>query len=165
MLAPVLVFAIGNESRGDDALGPLLLRELDAWLISENLVEKVELLEEFQLQIEHILDMKDRKLVLFIDAGMDISSPYLFYRATPCSGVLLYSHALTPEALLKIAQGSFKTAPDAFVLCIQGDSFELGDAPTAMALENLSAALGLVKKLMVKPDAGHWDRQCLSHTA
>ncbi len=165
MLAPVLVFAIGNESRGDDALGPLLLRELDAWLIAESLLDRVELLEEFQLQIEHILDMEDRKLVLFIDAGVNIPSPYLFYRATPCSEALLYSHALTPEALLKTAQDSFKTAPDAFVLCIQGGSFELGDAPTAMALQNLSAALGLVKELMVKADAGHWNRQCLGHTA
>lgn len=165
MLAPVLVFAVGNASHGDDALGPLLLHELDAWLIAESLLDRVELLEEFQLQIEHILDMKDRKLVLFIDAGMDTPSPYLFYRATPCSKPLLYSHALTPEALLKTAQDSFKTAPDAFVLCIQGESFELGDAPTAEALENLSAALGLVKKLLVKADAAHWDRQCLGHTA
>ncbi len=165
MLAPVLVFAIGNESRGDDAVGPLLLRKLGAWLIAESLVDRVELLEEFQLQIEHILDMKNRKLVLFIDAGMDISSPYLFYRATPCSEALLYSHALMPEALLKIAQHSFETHPDAVVLCIRGVSFELGDAPTAEALENLSAALGLVKKLMVKPDAAHWERQCLVRAA
>ena len=28
MVAPLLVFAIGNESRGDDALAPLLLRQL-----------------------------------------------------------------------------------------------------------------------------------------
>ncbi len=165
MLAPVLVFAIGNESRGDDALGPLLLRKLGAWLVSEGLVDRVELLEEFQLQIEHILDMKNRKLVLFIDAGMDMHSPYVFYRATPCRGALLYSHALTPEALLKIAQSSFENHPDAFVLCIRGVTFELGDAPTAEALENLSAALELVKKLMVKPDAAHWERQCLDHTA
>ena len=165
MLTPVLVFATGNESRGDDALGPLLLQELDAWLIAESLLDRVELLEEFQLQIEHVLDMKDRKLVLFIDAGVNIPSPYLFYRATPCSKPLLYSHALTPEALLKTAQDSLKTVPDAFVLCIQGDSFKLGDAPTAMALENLSAALGLVKKLMAKTDAAHWDRQCTRRAA
>ena len=53
MEAPVLIFAVGNESRGDDALGPLLLRELDAWLTASKSSEQFELLEDFQLQIEH----------------------------------------------------------------------------------------------------------------
>ncbi len=70
MVAPTLIFAVGNESRGDDALGPLLLRQLESWLAAEDHAEQFELLEEFQLQVEHAMDMKDRKLVLFIDAGM-----------------------------------------------------------------------------------------------
>ena len=80
-VAPILVFAVGNESRGDDALGPLLLRELQAWLTETGLADDFELLEEFQLQVEHAMDMKDRRLVLFIDAGLDTPAPYSFYRA------------------------------------------------------------------------------------
>ena len=71
MTAPVLVFAVGNESRGDDALGPQLLRALEAWLRVGDETDQFELLEEFQLQIEHAMDMQNRQLVLFIDAGMD----------------------------------------------------------------------------------------------
>jgi Ni,Fe-hydrogenase maturation factor len=52
MVAPNLVFAIGNPSRGDDALAPALLGRLNAWMESERLSEHFELLEDFQLQVE-----------------------------------------------------------------------------------------------------------------
>ena len=83
MAAPVLIFAIGNESRGDDAIAPLLLRRLGAWMEAEDIAGQFELLEDFQLQVEHATDMVGRKLVLFIDAGMDTPAPYFFCRARP----------------------------------------------------------------------------------
>ena len=43
---PVLVLGFGNRSRGDDALGPLLLDGL-----STDLPGNIELLEDMQLQI------------------------------------------------------------------------------------------------------------------
>lgn len=188
MAAPVLIIAIGNESRGDDALGPLLLRELDVWLNSgegrcpqgvgravpvasattatlrekgEVFVEQFELLEEFQLQIEHAMDMKDRKLVLFIDAGMDTPLPFSFYHAQMSNEPTLYSHALAPESLLKVYSEFYgQASPAAFVLCIRGESFELGEAPSADACANLLSALTFTKTLILEPEAGVWDKQC-----
>ena len=48
----VVVFAVGNPSRGDDALGPLLMAGLEQqdW-------PGVQLVSDFQLQIEHALDL------------------------------------------------------------------------------------------------------------
>ena len=158
MLAPVLVFAIGNESRGDDALGPMLLRELDAWLTAKDLAAGFELMEEFQLQVEHTLDMKDRKLVLLIDAGTNTPAPFSFYRATAGNEPVLYSHALSPEALLQVARRLHGTIPDTFVLCIRGETFELGEAPTSRALNNLAAALTFSRQLMSAPHAELWNR-------
>lgn len=162
MPAPVLVFAIGNESRGDDALGPMLLRELDAWLIANSHADKFELMEEFQLQVEHSLDMKDRRLVLFIDAGINTPTPFSFYRARPDNEPVLYSHELSPEALLQVAKSCHGDTPASFVLCIRGHSFELGDAPTSQALESLAAALAYAKQLMRKPDTVFWNHQCMT---
>jgi hydrogenase maturation protease len=160
-LAPVLIFAIGNESRGDDALGPLLLRDLSSCLIASGHADGLELLEDFQLQIEHAIDMKDRKLVLFIDAGMDTPSPFTFYRVKANNEPVLYSHALTPEALLNVyAQLYQETPPEAFILCIRGESFELGDAPSSQAKENLASALTFIRQLMPGPEAMNWQRQC-----
>ena len=64
MTAPLLVIAVGNRSRGDDALGPALLDGL-----RDDAAIGVDLLEEFQLQVEHALDLVGRRGVLFVDAS------------------------------------------------------------------------------------------------
>ncbi|MEI7455170.1 MAG: Ni/Fe hydrogenase [Nitrosomonadales bacterium] len=151
MTAPVLIFAIGNESRGDDALGPLLLRQLQE-------DECIERLEDFQLQIEHAMDMKDRKIVLFIDAGMNTPAPFRFSRARENNEAVLYSHALVPEALLKVYRQFYNEAsPPSFILCVRGHAFELGEAPTSESLGNLAAALEFTRRLLINPDVSFWD--------
>ena len=155
MTAPVLIFAIGNESRGDDALGPLLLRDIDNYLKNLDNYYDFELLEDFQLQIEHAMDMKDRQRVLFIDAGMDTPAPFSFYRAKATGEPVLYSHALAPQALLDVyTQVYGESPPDAYILCIKGESFELGESPTPTALNHQTLALDFVKQLL---DAVSWD--------
>ncbi len=160
-IPPVLVFAIGNESRGDDALGPLLLRQLDAWLNTNGLSGQFELLEDYQLQIEHAMDMQARQLLLYIDAGMETPAPFAFYRAQPTKRQILYSHALTPDVLLKVyVQFCQAPPPDMFVLCIRGESFELGETPSPAARTHLASALSFAKQLLLQPDATSWDYQC-----
>ncbi len=62
-LPPVLVLAWGNPSRGDDAIGPAFAQAVEAWCLPG-----VEVLTDFQLQIEHSLDLSGRRCVLFVDA-------------------------------------------------------------------------------------------------
>ena len=66
MIKPILVFGYGNLSRGDDALGPLLLDYIQKHCD----LRKIELLTDFQLQIEHALDLEHRSLILFVDASV-----------------------------------------------------------------------------------------------
>ncbi|MDP3006939.1 hydrogenase maturation protease [Methylotenera sp.] len=158
MVAPFLIFAVGNESRGDDALGPLLLRDLASWLMTIGFSEQFELIEEFQLQIEHALDMKGRQLVLFIDAGINTRTPFNFYRAQPCESPVLYSHALAPEALLKVYTKFYQEEPPAvFILCIAGEHFELGESLSAKASKRLAITLEFSKKLLHQPNTSHWE--------
>jgi hydrogenase maturation protease len=165
MVAPVLIFGIGNESRGDDALGPLLLRKLDAELTNHERSDHFELLEEFQLQIEHAMDMQGRQLVLFIDAGINTPHPFEFYRAQTSDTAVLYSHALAPEALLKVYTQLYQVVPpDMFVFCIRGERFELGEELTPQAVERLALALEFGKKLLQAPEITAWDSQCVQKT-
>lgn len=150
MTAPILIVAVGNESRGDDALGPLLLRQLDEWVQQEGLAGQFEFLEEFQLQIENVVDMKDRRLVLFIDAGMDTSDPFEFYPAQKSDVPVLYSHALEPSALLNVyEQFNQQQPPATFVLCIRGEQFELGEALSGQAASRLLSAFEHCKRQML----------------
>ncbi len=166
MTAPILIFAIGNESRGDDALAPLLARNISNYLINNSILEEVEILEEFQLQIENAMDMKDRRLVLFIDAGMDTPAPFSFYRAKASDEPVLYSHALAPQALLKVYEQFYsEAAPDAFILCIRGEQFKLGEPPSPQAVTHLIPALKFARQRLIEPDASSWNKQCTHKTA
>lgn len=144
MPAPLLIIGIGNEARGDDALGILLLRRLAALELPG-----CECLETYQLQIEHALDLADRRHVLFLDAGHHTPPPYSHYSIQPQPGTTPYSHALAPEALLAVCQRLGATPPAASVLCIRGESFELGDGLSAQGFERLVLAEEFVRGWVV----------------
>jgi len=161
MIAPILIFAVGNESRGDDALGPLLLRQLESWLIETGNAAQFEVLEEFQLQVEHAMDMKDRQLILFIDASINTRKPFSFYRAKTSDKPVLYSHALEPEALLNVYAQFYQESPPAvFILGICGEKFELGEGLSAHAIKRQLVAFEFSQQLLLHPDASDWDKFC-----
>lgn len=159
MTPPILLIAIGNESRGDDALGPLLLRSLQQQVTDE----RIEFLEDFQLQVEHAADMLERELVLFIDAGLDTPAPCSFYRARPDDGRTLFSHALTPGAVLATyAQVYRQTPPPSFVLCLRGERFELGEPLSALAEGHLAAAAAIMHELLLHPTPAAWEGRAMA---
>jgi len=57
-IAPILIFAYGNPSRGDDALGPMIFELLEKNKQQSSELSKVDLLTDYQLQIEHAIDLE-----------------------------------------------------------------------------------------------------------
>lgn len=145
-LPPLLVLAVGNRSRGDDALGPALLDRLRAGGIGLEGSE-VELLEDFQLQVEHALDLDGRRAVLFVDALAAGSTPAgaepALKALEPREGARLWTHALLPEALLQVARSLGRSVPPAALLAIPGRDFGLGEGLSPPA----QAALGRAEAL------------------
>lgn len=159
MTAPVVIFAIGNPSRGDDAIGPECYGRLEKMLKNEILAGEVELIEDFQLQIEHALDLQGRALALFIDAGVDTPAPYDFERIFPSTAVAHTSHALSPQAVLQVyRQTEGAEPPPAFVLCVRGERFELGEALSGEASGRVEAAVPLVVELCLQPGLNTWEQ-------
>ncbi len=157
MSAPLVVFAVGNPSRGDDALGPVLCGRLAEWLENEGLAGQVELVEDFQLQIEHALDLVGRDLALFIDAGAGTPAPYAFRRIAPAAGIAHTTHELPPEAVLQVyRQTEGGEPPPAFVLCVRGDCFELGEPLSTAAEANAAAAFACLQRLCRTPRLEAW---------
>jgi hydrogenase maturation protease len=143
MTASLLVFAIGNESRGDDALGPLLLRQLQ----NEDPNAQVELIEDFQLQVEHITDLTGRERVLFVDADMSCAEPFYLSAISAEKDTSYTSHAMSPSALLHAYRQVYgHDAPPAFLLRIRGYDFELGNPLSGRAAANLEAANARVRE-------------------
>lgn len=160
MNAPLVVFAVGNPSRGDDAIGPALCGRLEQWLENQGLEGMVELVEDFQLQIEHALDLVGRRLVLFIDAGSNTPGPYAFGRIAAAAGVAHTTHALPPEAVLQVyLQTEGKAPPPAYVLCVRGERFELGETLSAAAAAHVEQAFELLTRLCRQADPAFWESQ------
>lgn len=158
-LPPVVVFAVGNPSRGDDALGPRLAIRFAAELQKAGLAAEFELVEDFQLQVEHALDLQGRALALFIDAGIGTPAPYSFRPIEPVAAYGHTTHALAPAAVLQVFRQTLGSEPPpAFVLCVRGESFELGEALTPAAEGHLEAALELLRELAAQPGAAAWEK-------
>lgn len=148
-----LIFAWGNPSRGDDALGPALIERLEAALPHHPEWGGVALLTDFQLQPEHALDLEGRERVLFVDASVSCPAPYAFSRIAPLRDIGYTTHAMKPEALLAVfRQVTGNEPPPAYLLTVRGFSFELGEPPGDAAKAHLAAALGFIENLL----AGNW---------
>ncbi len=134
--APVLVLAVGNPSRGDDALGPML-----ADMVEAAALPGVEVIIEFQLQVENALDLEGRERVIFVDAGVGTDGPFELRDAKPAADFLHTSHALSPETVLATyVRIKGEVPPPCAILCVRGESFELGEGLSGAASNNLRAA-------------------------
>lgn len=141
MTAPVLVFGYGNPSRGDDALGPEFVRRLSERMAPQIARGELEVLTDYQLQIEHALDLKGRHSVYFVDAstgGVDFD----VRAVAPRRDASFTSHLLSPEALLHTFEEVEQTAPPkAWVIAIRGERFDLGEPMSEGAEQHLELAL------------------------
>jgi len=157
MTAPVLVFAYGNLSRGDDALGPLLLEYIEDKLDTGH----IDILCDFQLQIEHALDLENRQLVLFIDASVACKQAFDLSELQPMKDKSYTTHAMSPASVLQVYQSIKKQAPPpCFLLSIQGLSFELGEGLSTQAQDNLQQAQDFSESLISKTELTFWRSQC-----
>lgn len=148
MTKPILVFGYGNLSRGDDAVGPLLLTHLE----QHTDLNRIELLTDFQLQIEHALDLQDRELVIFVDAAVRGDSPFGFSRLAPHRDNSYTSHAMSPAALLQVFESvTGATSPPSFLLSIKTSSFELGEDLSETARNNLHKACRFAESILERP--------------
>ncbi len=136
-----LVIGIGNPSRGDDALGPLMIERLEALGLPDT-----EWLTDFQLQVEYALDLEGRAEVIFVDAAAQGPAPYAFAPVEAAADASVTSHALSPQALLAACARLAVAPPKAFLLAVRGYGFELGAPLSPGARQNLEAALALLRR-------------------
>jgi len=157
MPAPVLLFGYGNPSRGDDALGPALLERIDALRARHPEWPEIDLLTDFQLQVEHALDLAGRSQVLFVDADVAAGAPFSYRRIHPGGAPAYSTHMLTPQVLLGVfRQVVGAEVPPAYLLGIRGEHFELGAPLSAAAANHLKQAVDFTAGLLAQPDPLQW---------
>ncbi|MBL8349900.1 MAG: hydrogenase maturation protease [Burkholderiaceae bacterium] len=149
MTPPLLVFGWGNASRGDDALGPQFVDRLRARLGNR---PDVELIDDYQLMVEHALDLAGRERVLFVDASLVCAPPFETRPLLPAADRSLSSHALSPQALMQVFRDvQHAEPPPCTLLAIRGERFELGAPASGAALAHLDAALQWAQGWLAQP--------------
>ncbi len=159
-VSTVVVLGCGNPGRGDDALGPLLMARVGEW-IERHPNRPVTAVEDFQLQVEHTLDLQGRNLCLFVDATASGQAPVALHRVQPAVDFSFSSHALSPPALLQafvtLDRG---TPPAAFSLGVRGYSFGLGHSLSEQAAHSLEEAWLLLERMLESPSRTAWEELC-----
>ncbi|BAP57561.1 HoxW protein [Thioploca ingrica] len=152
----LVILAYGNPSRGDDALGPHLLHQMEILCQSK---KHIEFIEDFQLQVEHVLDLENSDLLLFIDANVSCPPPFEFIQLQAKQDITYTSHALHPAAVLYAYQQVYhQLPPPAFLLTVRGEAFELGEPLSKIATLHLTATFEFVKRLCQNIDVNAWQQ-------
>jgi len=139
--APFLVLTWGNPSRGDDALGPALFDLLEKHKRESSQLIDVDLYTDFQLQIEHAVDLENRQCVLFVDASISCPVPFKLQKLQPQRDDSFTTHAMSPASVLAVYQQiNQHEPPPAYLLTIRAYEFGLGKAMSEQAEENLRKA-------------------------
>ncbi|MDQ8154119.1 MAG: hydrogenase maturation protease [Gemmatimonadota bacterium] len=155
----IVLFGYGNPSRGDDALGPALVACARLWL-AEHPDASVALFEDFQLQVEHALDLADADLALFVDADASTPAPFGLRRVQAARDSSYTTHELSPEAVLYVAREvTGRDPPPAWVLGVRGEQFELGDPLSDAAERHLELAWAALQEMLEAPDVAVWDQR------
>jgi Ni,Fe-hydrogenase maturation factor len=104
---------------------------------------------EFQLQVENALDLEGRVRVIFVDAGTGTPGPFELRRAAAAADFLHTSHAISPEAVLATYRRiTGREPPEAWLLCVRGESFELGEGLSQAAAGHLVVAWRALRELV-----------------
>jgi hydrogenase maturation protease len=152
--AATLIFTWGNPSRGDDAIGPEIYQRL-----KNHKLDNVELQTDFQLQIEHVIDLENRERVLFIDASVSATAPFEFNRIVAAKDDSYTTHAMSPQSLLAVYEKVNKQpAPPCYLLSVRGYEFGLGLSLSENADSNIRMANDFIKDKLMSSMTEDWQQ-------
>lgn len=139
-----MIFGIGNSARQDDGL---------AWALLDELVKQKkftgELHYRYQLNIEDAETVSNAEQVIFVDAFAGNQKKACVFEECALNGDITYTtHALEPEAIMALCKDVYSKQPEAYVLKIKGNEWELGEGLTSEAKKNLNEAVNLVSGLL-----------------
>ncbi len=103
--------------------------------------------------------------MLFVDAGTGTAAPWALYEVVAAAPLASHStHAIAPAAVLACyRQITGENPPPAFVLCVRGEHFELGEELSVAARAHAESAWRMLVDLCAEPDAGRWRALAVGH--
>ncbi len=140
----VLVIGYGNTLRNDDGVGQAVVELVKAWNLPN-----VQVLAVHQLTPELAEPLSQADLAIFVDAyAADFGEEVQVYPLKPASSGWTMGHTSAPKGLLAIALALYNYYPQAWLVAIPGQNFELGDRLSPLAERGMAKALKLIDQLI-----------------
>lgn len=139
-----LIIGYGNQLRGDDGIGQEVARLVQEW-------EKpnVRSRSVHQLTPEIAEELTHFDYAIFVDASitgevLEVSS------LTPDDSEIVVNlgHSINPRSLLSLAKTLYEYTPQAWLVAVPGDNFDLGDRLSPTGEEGVNHALTQIQMLI-----------------
>jgi hydrogenase maturation protease len=140
MKTDLLVIGYGNELRGDDGVGPVVARAVEAWCLPG-----VTAIATHGLTPELAEPIARATNVVFVDArcdGDEVKVVEILPAAAPRLG-----HASDPGWLVALAESLWGRRPRAWLITVPAVTFALGEGLSARTEQKMQAALQEIGRL------------------
>jgi hydrogenase maturation protease len=144
----VWVIGYGNTLRRDDGVGPKVADAVAALALPG-----VQALACPQLTPELAEPISQARLVVFVDAAVDLPREVRFRKLTPAESSQIMAHAADPRTMLALARDVFGRAPEAWWLTIPAEDLGFGEELSAAAKAGLKNALDKILELVARQSA------------
>ncbi|HEX8925668.1 MAG TPA: hydrogenase maturation protease [Terriglobales bacterium] len=141
----LLIIGYGNPLRGDDGIGPAVIDQLQGSPIAD----RAELLQRHQLGPELAEQVAASDAVIFIDASAVGTAGEIRTRRLQAPEVATsdLTHHVSPELLLATARELYGRAPNAALVTVCGESFEMGAPMSAVACNSVHKVVPMLDSL------------------
>lgn len=105
----------------------------------------------FQLNIEDADNIKDKDIVVFVDASIGDIGTFRMGPVEPAEGRSEFTmHAASPAYILALCIKLYNSHPETYLLQIRGYEWEFNEGLSRKAEENLNSALIFLKDKILK---------------
>jgi len=128
----------------DDGVGWYIAK-----MIRESISDKIDVMEADQLSVEMIEDIKDRQVVIFVDAHVSEEDDWI--RASevqPDSKLGLTAHVVSPSNLLSICQSIYNKYPKAYLYSVKGVNFDFSEELSEQTQKSADEVIKLLSDLV-----------------
>jgi hydrogenase maturation protease len=140
----ILLIGFGNPANGDDGLGPALAEIFEQKNLPGLIVDA-----DYQLTVEDSANVAENDIVIFADASLNCSEPFVFEPVTAKECGSFSSHSVEPCEVMALAEKLFNSKAKGYILAIRGYNFEqLKEGLTEKAKSNLEKAAEFFEKLL-----------------
>ena len=118
-------------------------------MIRESIGDKADVMEADQLSVEMIEDIKDRQVVIFVDAHVSEEDDWIrISEVQPDSKLGLTAHIVSPSNLLSICQSIYNKYPKAYLYSVKGVNFDFGEELSEQTRKSADEAIKLLSDLV-----------------